>query len=729
MLAYQLNIYEEKTILKHIINNIGGKKMKRFISTIFILIFSAGFLFGAPRVKIITSYVTPEMLATNSAFTEDSTVASGLNVIAKGTYVYVRAWNFGDATDITNATWSFVSKPAGSNATLVDVTGLSWWSKFKADSSGTYEINVSITTSSGTKDTTTTIYSSTYVGTGGFDNVPAHYPNCMSCHGSTPKFIGIFDKWKNSDHATNFKKNITTGSPFFGTSCFKCHTTGYDQNIVASNNGFDDVARDLGWVWSNFSPPKPSNWDSLKTNYTPLVAFAGVGCESCHGPGKEHVMGGGDTNKIAQSLDQGVCGKCHDSPPEAPYFAQWENSTHAEIVWSNSFAQNNNGTNNLDNCIRCHDGTGYVNFTKSEGTNTNGMTVAKQVNITCAVCHDPHGAENSNQLRTSPVNSDTLANGYRYTNVGDGRVCMDCHKARRNAVTYSQTQVTSGNWGPHHSGQTDIYQAQNVNLFGGAPYQSTAHKEFLVNGCVTCHMAPTDTALVNENKVGGHTMRLHNDENDFDYLAACQSCHFGKTRFDQFIAPYDYDGDGNIEPWIDEVEGCERNLRIAMPPVGVDSVAWQLIRADSTNVTLRQAYFNYLIVEEGSNKGMHNPKFSVDVLIRSKQVLTGIVPVAGTEIPAKFELGQNYPNPFNPTTKIRFSLPEYSKILIKIFDISGREIKTLLNENMSAGSYTVDWNSTDNSGSKASSGVYFYRVYASGENGKYVETKKMILLK
>ena len=79
------------------------------------------------------------------------------------------------------------------------------------------------------------------------------------------------------------------------------------------------------------------------------------------------------------------------------------------------------------------------------------MTVANQVNITCAVCHDPHGAENPNQLRTSPVNSDTLSNGYRYTNVGDGRVCMDCHKARRDAVTYSQTQVTSGNWGPHHS--------------------------------------------------------------------------------------------------------------------------------------------------------------------------------------------------------------------------------------------------------------------------------------
>ena len=56
-------------------------------------------------------------------------------------------------------------------------------------------------------------------------------------------------------------------------------------------------------------------------------------------------------------------------------------------------------------------------------------------------------------------------------------------------------------------------------------------------------------------------------------------------------------------------------------------------------------------------------------------------------------------------------------------------MKTLLNENMSAGTYTVDWNATDNTGGKVSSGVYFYRVYAAGENGKYVETKKMVLLK
>ena len=295
------------------------------------------------------------MLETNPAFFADSTVASGLNTVAKGTYVYVRAWNFGDGSDHNQCTWSFISKPEGSNATLIDVTGLSWWSKFKADSAGTYRINVSVMTSTGMHDTTTTIYSSRYVGTGGFDGVAAQFPNCMSCHGSTPQFIEVFDKWKNTYHATNFKTNITTGSPFFGTSCFKCHTTGTDQNIVAENNGFDDKARDLGWVWSNYSPPKPSNWDSLKNGYPSLVAFAGVGCESVTDPEVNTFLAEGIQTKFREVWMQVFAVNVTILLLKLRSLTQWENSVHSQAIWNSSFAQNNNGSNNLDNCIRCHD--------------------------------------------------------------------------------------------------------------------------------------------------------------------------------------------------------------------------------------------------------------------------------------------------------------------------------------------------------------------------------------
>ena len=89
-------------------------------------------------------------------------------------------------------------------------------------------------------------------------------------------------------------------------------------------------------------------------------------------------------------------------------------------------------------------------------------------------------------------------------------------------------------------------------------------------------------------------------------------------------------------------------------------------------------------------------------------------------IPAKFGLSQNYPNPFNPSTKINFDLPVDGKVTLKIFDISGREVSTLINEFRSAGYYTIDFKA-DN----LSSGIYLYTLTSNGIS----LTKKMLILK
>ncbi|CAF3693620.1 unnamed protein product [Rotaria sp. Silwood1] len=659
--------------------------MKLFSTILLILVIFTGTVFSAPRVKIVTEYVTPNMYASNSAFTADSTVATGLRTVAKGTYVYLRAWNFGDTNPITGITWTFNSKPSGSTAVFSNVTGLSTWQKFKADLTGTYEVKVSIVTSGGSKDTTISINSGTFVGTGGFDSVAAAFPNCMSCHGSTPKFQEIFNDWKTTDHATKFKSMITAGPSSYGINQFRVHTLGYDHYIATDNNGFDDKARTLGWNWTAYAPPKSSNWDSLKKKFPSLVAFSNVGCESCHGPGSEHVFNGGDTTKIMKSVDEGTCGKCHDSQYLGPEFAQWKNARHSQVVWSSSFGQNNYATpNDLGNCVRCHDGQGYVNFTKGKATNTNGMTQANHEMVACATCHDPHDKTNPSQVRSRPLNSDTLANGFHYTGVGTGVVCLDCHKARKSADTYPQTtRVTSSSWGPHHNSQGDLFLGKNLATFGGTPYRQTQHFAFLPNACVTCHMAPTDTTAANKDKVGGHALYLHNDANDYDHLKACQNCHFGKTRFDQFIADQDYDGNGVIQAWRLEVDGALRRLRIALPPYGVDSVAWQLVAQDSNNVNLRKAYFNYLSIAEGSERGMHNAKYTIDALVASRNILTGIVPNS-SEVPMKYEMSQNYPNPFNPSTKINVSLMKTSNVRILVYDITGKQVAELANTVMNA---------------------------------------------
>lgn len=96
----------------------------------------------------------------------------------------------------------------------------------------------------------------------------------------------------------------------------------------------------------------------------------------------------------------------------------------------------------------------------------------------------------------------------------------------------------------------------------------------------------------------------------------------------------------------------------------------------------------------------------------------GIEP--NTEIAKQYSLGQNYPNPFNPATRIDFTLPKAGYVLLKMFDITGREVKTLLNRNMSKGTHTYDLNA-----SELSSGVYFYTLKA----GTFTDTKRMVLVK
>lgn len=88
--------------------------------------------------------------------------------------------------------------------------------------------------------------------------------------------------------------------------------------------------------------------------------------------------------------------------------------------------------------------------------------------------------------------------------------------------------------------------------------------------------------------------------------------------------------------------------------------------------------------------------------------------------PSDYQLKQNFPNPFNPTTTISFSIPTKSKVTLSIFDVTGKKLQTLINEQKSPGNYEVEFN-----GSNLSSGTYFYKF----EVGGIIETKKMILLK
>ena len=94
-------------------------------------------------------------------------------------------------------------------------------------------------------------------------------------------------------------------------------------------------------------------------------------------------------------------------------------------------------------------------------------------------------------------------------------------------------------------------------------------------------------------------------------------------------------------------------------------------------------------------------------------------------IPAQYALHQNYPNPFNPITSLRYDLPENSMVTITIYDMLGREVRTIMNEVQDAGYKSIIWNATNDYGQTVSAGIYLYQI----KTERFVQTKKMILLK
>ncbi len=94
--------------------------------------------------------------------------------------------------------------------------------------------------------------------------------------------------------------------------------------------------------------------------------------------------------------------------------------------------------------------------------------------------------------------------------------------------------------------------------------------------------------------------------------------------------------------------------------------------------------------------------------------------------PVQFRLAQNYPNPFNPATTLPFRIANRGMVKLTIYDAAGREVKTLVREELSPGEYEVQWDGADNTGAPVSSGVYLYRINAAN---KYTETRKMVLMR
>ncbi len=126
---------------------------------------------------------------------------------------------------------------------------------------------------------------------------------------------------------------------------------------------------------------------------------------------------------------------------------------------------------------------------------------------------------------------------------------------------------------------------------------------------------------------------------------------------------------------------------------------------------------NFVATKPSGGRGLNPPGTTPPDSMLTYNVVTGI---AGNTDPYVYSLEQNYPNPFNPVTSIHYQLAEDVQVSLKVYDVTGKEIATLVNRKQNAGNHTIEWNA-----SQYSSGVYFYRLTA----GKFTEIRKMILIK
>ncbi|MCI0690912.1 T9SS type A sorting domain-containing protein [candidate division KSB1 bacterium] len=587
-------------------------------ATLTLLVGWASLAFAQPTAIIkIEGYSPQEIL--NMGWT--SPRSTGLSNVGVNQLVYLVGRDSLNAA-VTTYTWSLVSKPAGSNAVLDSINKKQ--TTFKPDVAGKFTVQLVITTAGGTSQArSVTINAAKFVGVGGMDGLPVDVAagQCALCHNAN------FNQWTKTGHSDMLKRGLNgTLSDHYSEACIECHTTGYDAD-ADGNDGFDDVQKELGWVFP--TTLTAGNYDALKTNYPKLVHRANIQCESCHGPGSGHK--GVDKAAIAMSLDEAVCGYCHEEGAYHTKSTQWKNSLHAVGVASAS-------TN--PSCTKCHSGWAFIR--RIDPIPNDKRPESGFAQISCAVCHDQHRADLPYQVRS--LSDVTLGDGTVVNYGGNGKLCMQCHISRQDAESYTDNPANlNTRFGPHHSNQADMLDGTNAVEYG-IPIGSSGHKFAASDACVTCHMSATLAAgQRGNNEVGEHTWAMKWDggtpndpTDDVENVAVCKTCHGSSVKsFDDILAKADYDQDGTIEGTRHEIEGLIDKLDQLLParnsnPVVTQNYDWRLTGLTPEQIAKRKAYakawFNLAFVEEDGSMGVHNAGYAIALLTRSiASITTGAV--------------------------------------------------------------------------------------------------------
>jgi hypothetical protein len=459
------------------------------------------------------------------------------------------------------------------------------------------------------------------------------------------------------------------------------------------------------------------------TTIADSVSWPHVGCESCHKVPSNHLppvslmptlalFNSSTAHYDSMATSSILCGQCHGTlrfvDTDHRIYDAWKLSRHGhrgqedlagELAanWAGQTPDSVINGSAPENCIACHAPTGVPRngteedvlkrfFTTTGGAFTAATSVADTIHwpdMACDGCHNPH-----NPGALSYYNSTTKR--YQVMASSDS-LCGQCHGSLR----FPETD--------HRS-----YDLERGTGAIGVPDKVTMPGA----KCVDCHMGKSEVDGTNSLMFKGHRWTAVVEEPDGSKFASCTTCHPAMSA-DSARA--------QVAKWQDEFRALDSVASALV--VKADSIA--NVKQDSSKLRLvAEAQHNLDMAELDESGGFHNHLYSVALLKDAAAragVVTGIrLPQLNTELPARFAVFQNYPNPFNPSTKIRYELPRPAKVSLKVYNLLGQEVMSLVNVEQSAGRYEVELNAQG-----LASGIYIYRIQA----GDFVAARKILLLK
>ncbi|HYF92366.1 MAG TPA: ammonia-forming cytochrome c nitrite reductase subunit c552 [Symbiobacteriaceae bacterium] len=453
---------------------------------------------------------------------------------------------------------------------------------------------------------------------------------CLGCHSEK------YEVWESSGHAHMVdqivKPSDLPADPTSAPEALKAELDKADY-IVAGHrflardpaNGelkylnvqYDDASKSYvaykgGSSWDNGCAGCHSTGWNVETKRNTEM---GIGCEACHGPGREHILGKGDRSQITVNAASVACGQCHNgsgkvasgttwpvgyrpnmmslaevgftyvkpeaggpvpelNKPKMRQFAMWETSAHANAT--NLLIDRGPTYLARTECISCHSTSAGIAIKGGEKWDASTMLVND--GVSCVACHDPHNSNNPRQLR-----KDAQA------------LCLSCHSVARGGEPVKQIGTTRA----PHSPQGDMLQG--ISAIDVAPTKG-AHSQV---SCVECHMTE-----------GNHLMKVVKPGDVMGSVRkdSCTACHTKSTpeSRDVYLSMWEESIKGKVDAVKADVDYIDSALKANPNLLGDKKAAYENARA------------NYWFVQKDKSNGAHNFEYAIKVITKAQKEIAAI---------------------------------------------------------------------------------------------------------